>query len=373
MKKIRVTLRGKEAYIKDTKEAHKIHAKGYPGVPLPGGGLKLSLVETAYLLLKGSVEVYLKKEKRVLDMGEFLFYSSQAERKFGKSFAAYREIRERGFFVKIEENYLNIFQPDIKKLRKIPYAKLLVFEENEEIDLVEVLKEARRFQRLGILLFAGVVDAEGDVTYFRFSDFREEGSIQMKKLHLSFLQRLKELFSEDKDLTVRFSFYPEKGGCLLSSTHPEHKLEAILHHTLFFGKMVGDALKLGFYEGRYLLEIFKKKLALSSDQIVVAGEDEQEIGELERLYFQLRKKNFLPKTGFKYGSHFRVYKKLEEGHHAEYLVHLLEKKRLPLFTLEAMVRLATSVNKEMVFAFSKDEEFSYLKVVRVVPAPGKVG
>ena len=73
----------------------------------------------------------------------------------------------------------------------------------------------------------------------------------------------------------------------------------------------------------------------------------------------------VPKTGFKFGTHFRVYKNIEKIEnnekieknddmiklpHSDYLVHAIEEDHVfSLQQLSRAVRLANSVRKEMIF------------------------
>jgi len=381
MKKTRVILKADHGIVRSEREGHQLHAKGFTGEPLSGGGLKLDLVETAHLLLKGTVEVYHKKEKRELGPAEFVHRCRQKVNGFDRALKAYQETRGRGFFVKLDGEYLSVFLPTVKNTGRVPYAKLLCFAEDEELEFGKVLGDVKRLRKLGIVTLGAVVDAEGDVSYFRFEEFREEGSMELRKEHLGMVEELKGLFGARDPPIFRFSFSGDTSQCFFSSTHPEQDPERLLNEKLFFGKPCAQGLTLGWYEGCYLHGLFEKEIGLSAKQMVVSPEDmgtgglaELEGQPLFRLYRELKQRNLVPKTGFKYGSHFRVYRKLEEGHHAEYLVHLVEEGHLPWFRAELMVRLATGVGKEMVFAFldgKDDKKIRYLRVLRELPSPGK--
>jgi tRNA-intron endonuclease len=76
------------------------------------------------------------------------------------------------------------------------------------------------------------------------------------------------------------------------------------------------------------------------------------------------------KTGFKFGTHFRVYKSvggLEKVPHSDFLVHTVPEDHVffpPV--LSRAVRLAHSVRKEMVFAYP-DKDVHYLEIKRLKP------
>ncbi|MFA7037676.1 MAG: tRNA-intron lyase, partial [Methanosarcina sp.] len=86
-------------------------------------------------------------------------------------------------------------------------------------------------------------------------------------------------------------------------------------------------------------------------------------------YKALRDSGHVVKTGFKFGTHFRVYRKVESIEkipHSEYLVNVIPEDyefRLPV--MSGAVRLANSVRKRMLFAVEKGEEVEYLDIGRV--------
>jgi len=90
-----------------------------------------------------------------------------------------------------------------------------------------------------------------------------------------------------------------------------------------------------------------------------------------RVYRDLRDRDLVVKTGFKFGSHFRVYKKVEGSKkvpHSEYLVHSVPEDHVfHLPVVSRAVRLAHSVRKQMVFAYQKDGEVRYLEIRRLKP------
>jgi tRNA-intron lyase len=68
-------------------------------------------------------------------------------------------------------------------------------------------------------------------------------------------------------------------------------------------------------------------------------------------YRDLLIKGWLPKTGFKYGTHFRVYASGAMTGHSELLVHCLgADERLTWENLSRAIRLSHSVRKRMVFS-----------------------
>jgi tRNA-intron endonuclease len=87
-----------------------------------------------------------------------------------------------------------------------------------------------------------------------------------------------------------------------------------------------------------------------------------------KVYEDLREKGLVVKTGFKFGSHFRAYERIESVKripHSLYLVDFVENgHEFILPDLSRSVRLANSVRKEMVFAYDENG-IHYFSVGRI--------
>jgi len=65
-----------------------------------------------------------------------------------------------------------------------------------------------------------------------------------------------------------------------------------------------------------------------------------------RAYDDLRRRGLVVKTGFKYGSHFRVYDGSPDGHHSKYLVHAVHWDYRTIWPeISRAVRLAHGVKR----------------------------
>ena len=82
----------------------------------------------------------------------------------------------------------------------------------------------------------------------------------------------------------------------------------------------------------------------------------------------MKKKGIIPKTGFKFGTHFRAYTSHPDKIHAEYLVHVVNKDFKSLWAeFSRAVRLAHSVNKEIVFSRIIKNKVEYVSFGRLRP------
>jgi tRNA-intron endonuclease len=82
------------------------------------------------------------------------------------------------------------------------------------------------------------------------------------------------------------------------------------------------------------------------------------------VYTDLRRRGCIPKTGYKFGHHFRVY--LGGKSHSEMLVHAFGMDaRPPMSLIARSVRLAHSVKKKMLFACVYPERIRYIEFGRI--------
>jgi tRNA-intron endonuclease len=144
-----------------------------------------------------------------------------------------------------------------------------------------------------------------------------------------------------------------------------------LHSKGFYGKIKEKKLYLNFLEALYLLEKDKIEVEVEGElldfsQLLEIARSEAEFDIRYFVYKDLRDRGLIVKTGFKYGCHFRVYRKGPEEH-AEYLVHVIpEKREFQTYDIVKHCRLAHSVNKLMVFAFIDEEgDITYYSVGRM--------
>ncbi|MFQ5974888.1 MAG: tRNA-intron lyase [Candidatus Hydrothermarchaeales archaeon] len=141
-----------------------------------------------------------------------------------------------------------------------------------------------------------------------------------------------------------------------------------------FGKLVNNGLELSLLEALFLLErdsitISKNDKALTPEDILKRV-DEDEFMLRYRVFKDLRERGYIAKSGFKFGAHFRVYKRGEyENAHSVYLVHAVkEGDTLSFSELSRAIRLSQSVKKDMIFAVVDDEgDVTYYSVDRITP------
>lgn len=142
-----------------------------------------------------------------------------------------------------------------------------------------------------------------------------------------------------------------------------------------FGKLEDDCLELSLIESFYLMEKGRLKIYKNGkklDEEFMKGLiKEKEIYGKYIVYKDLKDRGYIVKTGFKYGSEFRVY---ERGNapgkgHSNYLVKVIyETYNFSVLDFSSYVRVAHGVNKTLLLAVVDDEEdITYYNVEWIKP------
>ena len=113
--------------------------------------------------------------------------------------------------------------------------------------------------------------------------------------------------------------------------------------------------------------ITEKKISLKKFKDIIK-KSQPDINLRILAFNDLKKRGLIVKTGFKFGAHFRAYTKKPQKTHAEYLIHVVDKKFQRIWAeISRAVRLAHSVNKEIIFARVEDKKIDYIKFGRLRP------
>jgi tRNA-intron endonuclease len=148
-----------------------------------------------------------------------------------------------------------------------------------------------------------------------------------------------------------------------------------------------DRVELELVEAAFLLErkklkVFqkqksRKKSVKFKDLIKVASDTIDDFQAQYAVYRDLRTRGYLVKTGFKFGTHFRVYDrgvKLRRGpkaphEHTKWIIHAVaEESAFSLPELSRAVRLAHNIRATMLWGVvDKESDVTYYLVQRVTP------
>lgn len=342
-----------EIVLHDESEASQVYSKGYFGRPQSGGSLKLELIEGLYLVESGRLEV--KSGKRTIDAGALIHIGHKREEKFEIRYLVYRDLRKRGYVVKSGVGALDFrVYPRGGGPPKTPskywvtaLSERTIFDLAGLLDLLDKATSARK------ALLAAVVDEEGDLTYYGVSRVAPNGRAKGRRTK----PPAEAVFLGDRVM-------------ILDPQQAEN-----IHESEFFGRMLGGHLQLSLIETSFLLE--------RGDISLVNGKTGRKMSHATflkratgiqpdfrmrlRVYYDLKGKGIIVKTGFKYGSHFRAYKGDPSTHHAKYLVHSFPANYTGMWPeISRAVRLAHGVKKDILFG-RVGRRIDYLRLHRIRP------
>lgn len=298
---------------------------------------ELSQEEVAFLLERGKLT--LKLEDSELSFEEFLIRVLDTTPMFTVRYLVYKDLKERGYAIKTGGVDFWLYPRGAKPGEKPAKYFIHIRAEREFISLIELnelLISARNMRKELIL---AVVDEESDITYYEVKDPRFDGGIEV----------------ESTEGKAKASLVGDR-VVLWDADLAEN-----LYKNNFYGKLTKEKrLLLSLVEAAYLMKTNRLDIETPSSNhanmsfeqfIVYASTIETDFMDKYLVYEDLKGKGLNAKTGFKFGSHFRVYK-AEQQKHSLYLVHVLPHSHVFSMTgLSRAVRLAHGVKKRMIFAF----------------------
>lgn len=340
--------------IAEKQAINELYNTGYCGRP-KDDCLELTLVEAAHLLYRNKLDIEL--DGRSLGFEDFFKEASMRQQFFELKYIVYKDLKERGFYVQSSVTDFRVY-PRGGHPGKTP-AKSFVYVRSERIpmpltDLLTSLNAATNVRKQMIL---AIVDEESDLTYYEVKNVKMKGkmganSVPEKPISSSLL--------EDRVL-------------VWDSASSDY-----LNQNGFYGKALDEErLQLSLVESAYLLNNGLIEVENSRDGSLldiekfseIASSIEPDFMHKLRAYSDLRDRGFVPKTGFKFGTHFRVYDQVNSKGkipHSDYLVQGIPKDTV--FTLPVMsraIRLANSVRKSMLYAVEERDGTSYVDIGRI--------
>lgn len=159
-----------------------------------------------------------------------------------------------------------------------------------------------------------------------------------------------------------------------------------VHSEFYYGKMIEEEgyLELSLVEALHLMD--REELEIVEDDEVLEREEvfqrfsekDDEFDHKYATYSDLRERGFIVKTGFKFGTHFRVYPRgvnpykdgpKEEREHTKWIVHAVPEDYTQSFQqMSRAVRLAQNIRAKMLWAVvDAEREVTYYRVDRITP------
>ena len=322
----------------DPAEATAIYGKGFFGTPSVEGGLTLDPYDAVYLSEMGRIEVVAPTGRKV--RWPVIFRRAMRwDPAFPVRYLVYRDFRQRGYIIRASPLPVAFaVLPRGGILHKTPSRFWVdVQSERAPFDLARLFSLAERSQSAKKVLLLGLVDEESDLTYYRVRRPSPHGALPPRPLSAP----TEGWLSEDR-VTV-------------------HAPDAVqeLGRELAYGSRVGDRLELSLLEAAYLagsgqltLRDSKSGRPLPLDRLERrARRLDPRFFERRAAYRDLRGRQLVVKTGFKYGAHYRAYPRNPSNAHARYLVQAVPDGHLAAWPeIAGGVRVAQGVRKEFLLA-----------------------
>ena len=341
-------LDGDIVVVKEQREGSQLYNRGNYGYPRSGGGVDLDLVEATFLSECRRLDVV--KDGEPFPFDSLFTYSAAVYDGFDIVYMVYRDLRQRGFVVKIESGTydMSVFPRGMTMANSRPVYMVKAVSERTAIDISTFISEAEDVKGMKKQLLYGVVDEEGDVTYYN-------------------------MFLKDPIGKVFPSRPPRKPSGTLTEDRvfvmDQEDAEA-LRSEGFFGQLLGGgALQLSLIECCYLLGKGRIVLHREGGEAVdfdmlrdYASGMQDEFDNRLSVYSDMRERGLVVKTGFKYGTHFRVYEGSPDDCHARYLAHAVSDRDLRMWPeISRTVRLSGGVKKEILFGRVHKGRIDYLE------------
>ncbi len=267
-----------------------------------GKCIELSWVELAYLSEKGIVNY---------NFEDVVKKASEEVSNFDILFIVYRDLRDRGYVLKDKGKYF---------IGRKNYS--MAFYPLSDLDYFDV----NEFMGKEYPLILSIVDFDGEVTYYMVDIIEPKGTyfkIPQEKLNFEIYGKRAFVFSNLQNF-----------------------------ENLTYGRNEGSWGHLSLLEIKYL-----------GEKGVV--ERSPEVGEVYDIYRDLRERGLIVKSGFKYGTHFRVYENNMEEH-SKYLVHLISEKE-EIQKISRAVRVAHGVRKTLLLANNLNRKIVYFSISWIRP------
>ena len=301
--------------------------------------LRLAPQEALYLLHRGKIEI------DGYDFDRLLAVFAQTANVL-RSYLVYRDIRERGYAVQTGPHDFRIFKRGQRPGQGESVYLVRVVSERDPILYAELIHEVTTAHNMRKQYVLAVVDDEDELTYYEIK-----------------IQNLPEVSTP--------LHYPLVSGVPAGKSVMVKIPGGSAFEQAWFGSRLDDSrllfsqLETWYLAGEGVLRVTAYENDVSTEEIFSrACESDREFAHKATVYFDLRKKGYVPKTGYKFGHHFRVYSGGKT--HSEMLVHAMETGAgLPMSTISRSVRLAHSVKKKMLFGCVYTSGIQYVEFARI--------
>lgn len=282
-------------------DSNKLYNNGFYGT-FNKNRLKLSLIEACYLLENKKIEI------RDHDFSSLFEYSVSLIPGFGASYFIYRDLKNKGYKIKVQNANFEIFKNEHSQ-------KVIVQDLGSLVKFETIVEQVKQLEEHII----AVIDEDLEITYFYVSE-----PVMRGEFKFNITEKLKGKLLEKNVILDN-----------VSDLGP-------------FGKKSGAVVTLSLLEGYYLLEkgILEMEEKESREYLQYAKEREVLFDLKYKVYRNMMDNGLFLKAGFKFGTDFRAYAQSLKGH-AEYLVNVFFRDE-KMGDIARGVRLAHGVNKKLI-------------------------
>ena len=333
-----------------------IYDTGFFGRP-KNDYLELTLIESVYLHYKGRITVEL--DGKDLDLEDLIYKSSRRMDNFEVKYIVYKDLRERGYYIKPGVTDFRVYPRGGRPGSTPSKYFVQALSERQILPLPQLIRQVETTDNLKKEMILAVVDEESDITFYS--------------------TKLRSMKGESKKISLNNDIR----ASLLEDRVIVWDIQEIqnLHNELLYGKPLDEKrLHLSLIEAAYLqvngLIIIRDSKKDVKNNILAPDIFAEQAAIVDpdfplklAVYKDLRDQGMVVKTGYKFGSHYRVYKKVSSKSkmkHSEFLVHAIDNDHIfNLPQLSRAVRLAHSVRKQMIFAWKAGNNIRYLEIGRI--------
>jgi tRNA-intron endonuclease len=253
-------------------------------------------------------------------------------------------MRERGYVIQPGPHDFRVYRRGQKPKTGQSHYVLRVLPERELIAFEAIINDVRSALHMRKQYVLAVVDDEDELTYYEV--------------------KLPEL-KKAADVTAMETQPARVFGTTVIA---EHEAASALEEAWFGTRLDAERLMLSPAETIFLtrngmLRCTEGESGLE-EYIKASLADDAELAPKMAAYTHLRELGYIPRTGYKFGHHFRVYAGVST--HSEMLVHALGvDSGMPMSVISRSVRLAHSVRKKMLFACVHDSTVCYIEFARI--------
>ena len=306
-------------------------------------------------------------DKKEMKLDDFFEFAALKEDFFELKYIVYKDLKERGYYVQSSATDFRIYPRGGHPGKTAAKSFVYVRSERIPISFSELISQINNAQNVRKQFILAIVDEESDMTFYDVKRTDATGKFEGD---------MTEPFSPE--ISTVSAPLPLKAILFKERVILDNKEAAdILYKKTFFGKMMDDdRLLLSLPEAAYLgekgvlnLYDMEEKPLSSEDFTKKAAEIDSEFEKKYTVYKELKDRGFVPKTGFKFGTHFRVYRKIESLNkipHSEFLLHVVSPNyEFKLPATSGAIRLANSVHKRMIYAADIGTRREYIEFERI--------